>query len=467
MTNEILHRKKKNLWCNFKSFFFDFLGLDFQIKNILILRLWSVFSGAVLLIIIPYTLSEAQQGYYFTFSSLIALQLFFELGFNTVIVQFVGHESVGVNFTSDSKVAGVSRNLQRLYQLILLVTKWYIVSGLLFFIIVLSSGWLYFCIFGSSSVNSIEWMITWPLLVLCASLNLFLSPFLAIIEGLGDVGQVAKLRLAQSVIGYTVLVIALLAGFSLYAVPIILGSSALVTSYWLFKNYKAKYQSLFKIVSCNKYENNNTKLNWRYDIFPFQWRIALSWASGYLIFQLFTPVFFVTQGAKIAGKVGLTLTIFATIVSVSMSWVNAKVPQMAQLIALNNRIALNKLFRFCVSRSAICNIILCCLFVFWTKYFYFIFPAITKRVINNDSLILLCVISIFNHLIFSMAIYMRAHKKEPMLLPSLFTAVAVGLSVFFGSHYSVFITMCLYAFIVLAVCFPWTFFIFLKYYRIN
>ena len=55
------------------------------------------------------------------------------------------------------------------------------------------------------------------------------------------------------------------------------------------------------------------------EIFPFQWKIALSWISGYLIFQLFNPVLFATEGSKIAGQMGMTMVAISGISSISIS----------------------------------------------------------------------------------------------------------------------------------------------------
>ena len=40
-----------------------------------------------------------------------------------------------------------------------------------------------------------------------------------------------------------------------------------------------------------------------------QWKIAISWTSGYLAFQLFTPLLFRYQNATVAGQMGMTIYI--------------------------------------------------------------------------------------------------------------------------------------------------------------
>jgi hypothetical protein len=76
------------------------------------------------------------------------------------------------------------------------------------------------------------------------------------------------------------------------------------------------------------------RVSYKEEIFPYQWKIALSWISGFFIFQLFNPVIFATEGAIIAGQMGMTLAILSAIQSLSMSWMSTKVPLFSNLIAL-------------------------------------------------------------------------------------------------------------------------------------
>ena len=56
------------------------------VRNTLILRITTLCSGGLSLIIVPYFLGMEQQGYYYTFLSLVSIQVFFELGLSQVII---------------------------------------------------------------------------------------------------------------------------------------------------------------------------------------------------------------------------------------------------------------------------------------------------------------------------------------------------------------------------------------------
>ena len=64
------------------------LGLDRAILYVLLNRGWTLLAGFVTLYLISATMSKAEQGYYYTFSSILALQIFFELGFSGIIPSY-------------------------------------------------------------------------------------------------------------------------------------------------------------------------------------------------------------------------------------------------------------------------------------------------------------------------------------------------------------------------------------------
>ena len=62
------------------------LGLDRATVFTVLARGWSSLAGLVTILLIAHFLTGAEQGYYYTFGSLVALQMVFELGFSFVIL---------------------------------------------------------------------------------------------------------------------------------------------------------------------------------------------------------------------------------------------------------------------------------------------------------------------------------------------------------------------------------------------
>ncbi|MGL5420558.1 MAG: hypothetical protein ACRDA9_14195 [Plesiomonas shigelloides] len=430
-------------------------GIDFNVAVTLVFRVWSILAGGILLILVPVYLSPEEQGYYFTFSSIIATQVFFELGLNYVIVQMIGHESAGLKYSSKGSLSGEQMNSARVYNLISMLKKWYLYISISFFMLVSFSGYYFFSIKGSLPVS--EWITSWFSLVFFSALNLFISPFLSVLEGFGLVGKVAGVRLIQSVIGYLGLFLLMVMGWGLKAIPILSLSTAVVSICWIF----IYHRKLF----FHGVERVKNIISWRNDIFPFQWRIAVSWLSGYFIFQLFNPVIFSYQGEVEAGKIGLTLTLFTSMLSLSMSWVTAKTPVMAKYVALNKRAELNSLFKSVALKSGIANIFIMSIFFMAVQLLRFFDFHLTTRIANIESIVVLIFVSIANHAIFCAAAYMRAHKEEPMMLNSIVTGGVNAIGIFFFARWGGEAGSVSYATIVIVLCLPWTFFIFRRYYH--
>ena len=433
-------------------------SIDYHVGITLLLRLWTIAAGGMLIILIPLYLTAPEQGYFFTFASLIAMQVFFELGFNYVVVQLIGHEMAHIFINKNGQLEGNSKSVSRVYSLISLLKRWYAIISLVFFVIVFFVGLYFFQHNGNLSIR--EWLPGWFLLVFFSSINLFISPFLAVLEGMGFVGQVATIRLVQSIVGYTLLAILFICKLGLISIPVITGTAALFSTILVLKNYG---RLLFRPREFDLISNE--KISWYKEIFPFQWKIALSWLSGYFIFQLFNPMLFAHQGPIEAGRIGLTLATFSAMLSLSMSWVTAKSPTMARLIAENKKIELNRLFISLIKKSGALNFLISFSFLIFVYLLEKTHIDIVGRIASLDVLILLFIISLANHAIFSMAVYMRCHKEEPMIWNSLITGVLALPFIYFFSKVSSFATIASYGAIMIFVSLPWCYMLFHKYYN--
>ncbi len=432
-------------------------GLDFHVLVTLLFRGWAVVAGGATVFLLPLWLSPIEQGYYFTLASVLALQIFFELGLNQIVMQLVSHEVANLAETSDGRLTGKESHLGRLSSLARLIRRWYGVSAILFAIIGGVAGAVFFSQKGTEPMS--VWLGVWVVLVGATAVNLWLSPGLAVMEGCGKVGQVARLRLVQSVLGYACLWAALLSGTGLWAATAVPVVSAVCTGYWL-----KTHGNMLRWLSGRTIDLQN-QLRWRTDVLPLQWRIALSWVSGYLIFNLFTPMVFSHHGAVEAGRLGMALTVFSAISSIGMSWVNAKAPNFTMHIARGERCELNTLFKALILRSTVVIALTstCVVLVAW--YLNQLGLSLILRIASPSVLVVLAIVTTINSAIFSMAIYMRAHREEPMLTLSIVVGILTACVVYIGISYGVLIMMFLYMTITFFISLPWTIWLFVNYYK--
>src|ERR1035437_6905168 len=85
---------------------------------------WSALAGLVTMLVITYWLTAVEQGYYYTFSSALALQVLVELALPSVIIQVASHEWAFLKRESDGRISGDSRALSRLVRLLRFALKW-------------------------------------------------------------------------------------------------------------------------------------------------------------------------------------------------------------------------------------------------------------------------------------------------------------------------------------------------------
>jgi hypothetical protein len=417
-------------------------------------RSWSGFSGIVSVALIAKTLSPVEQGYYFTFSSLLALQVVLELGFSYVIAQVAAHEFALSEQHELSSVRDRARS--RLISLFRLSLKWYGCIAVIFYVFCSLGGDFFFRATSSSAASS--WRMPWLLAVMAFALSLNLIPLYAFLEGCNRVSKVAKTRTVQDIVGYGTLWGMFLFGQGLYAVPamyfarIIGGVSGLLLT--------GQFQYLLSMLRSKT--GLAERISWKREIFPFQWKIALSWFSGYLVFQMIGPVLFAEQGAKAAGQAGMTIAIFSGFSSLMVTWVTTRAPYFCQLIALHRYAELKIVFRKIVLTSTIISALGLALLVLGLMVARAFIPAFSERILGNGSIVCFALASLANHLVNSFAIYLRAHKEEPFLTASVAVGALMSITVLALSHISTNAVAIGYSGVVIFVSLPWASIIFIS-----
>src|SRR3954449_4303718 len=107
------------------------LGVDRAVGFTILARFWGSAAGLLTVALIARFLSAAEQGYYYTFSSLVALQIVFELGFSFVILQLASHERAELSISNQYEVSGSPTAHARLASVIQKSVRWYSVAAVL------------------------------------------------------------------------------------------------------------------------------------------------------------------------------------------------------------------------------------------------------------------------------------------------------------------------------------------------
>ncbi len=399
------------------------LGIDKAIGFTVLARGWSSAAGLVTVALIARFLSPAEQGYYYTFGSLIALQIVFELGFSFVILQMASHERAHLTFSSANMISGDPVAHDRLASVLQKTVRWYTTAAALMAVFLLTAGSHFFSAHEHAGEH-VFWRVPWYAAALAATLTFQLDPILSFMEGCGFIAHVARLRLAQAATGSALAWLALSTHHGLFAPAMMITGNASIALLWLLRRRRLLFSLL-------KHDPGQHKISWMTEVWPFQWRIAISWLCGYFIFQLYNPVLFAYCGPVVAGQMGMSLSIANALQAVSISWISTKAAPFGGLIARKEYSALDTLFFRALGQSlAVCAV---GSLLAWagTEYMNWAHIRFAHRLLSPTSFGLLLLATILNVAVSSEALYLRAHKQEKFLLNSVLGAILVGASTYF------------------------------------
>ena len=393
--------------------------VDRAVMFSMLLSAWSLATFPFTLILISSFLSPKSQGYYFTFGSLLALQSFVELGFSVVITQFASHEWARLKLDETGRITGEPVALSRLVSLGRLVFKWYAAASAVFVLGVGTAGYLFF---SHNQDPGIAWSYPWFALVVLTGLNLWISPLLAILEGCNQVANVNLFRLIQGMFSTVARWLVLFIGLGLW-MPSAAVTVGLLSNLVLLSFRYARFFYPFLLPP------SGAVMKWRAEILPMQWRLAVSGVVGYFGFSLFNPVMFRYHGAVVAGQMGMMLALISALASVAMAWVQAKVPFLGIKISNKEYDLLDRRF---LRISIISIIVISCgaaglwVAVYLLNAFHHPFA---QRLLSPLPAGLFLIATVLLQICQCQSTYLRAHKREPLVVMSAVSCLTLGLLV--------------------------------------
>jgi len=432
-------------------------GIDRAIGYVLLGRGFSVLAQPITLYLIARYFTGVEQGFYYTFGSLLAISVFLELGLGIVITQFASHEYAYLRWKDDGGLDGEPKALSRLLSLMRKSLGWYGVITVIYALLLIPIGIWFFST--SSDSFGVHYVMPWIILVIFSAAKLSVLPIQSVLEGCGRVAAVQRLILMQSVLGGIVVIVTILSNGKLLAASFLAISNFAIVSVWLWRNFKGFLVQIFATTKVALTHH----IRWKTEILPMQWRIALSWMSGYLIYQLFNPLLFKYQSPEIAGRMGMSLSLANMMQNVSIAWLSTKVPLYGALISKKDYKTLNQLFKKSTIQSLIVSIIISFAAIAAVWSILYLFPKYSSRILPVPSVAMLLFANVINILIVSFAGYLRAHKEEPFLIPSLIGAACTATAAWVCAKYFNANVLCAIIFVLnLTIGLPMAYYVFRK-----
>ena len=419
---------------NFSLRLANAMGVNRAVAFAIMSRFWQLFTGPVTQMLIILRLSSATQDYYYAFNMMLGMQVFVELGLHVVLINMASRDWAHLSL-QDGEIVGDSRSLIRLVTLGRMAFKWYLTVAIVFMIGLIIAGIFYFDnidfkrLQALADAETIRWLMPWVFLVLLNGVLLLLLPMTAILEGCHQLGPINRIRFWQGIAGSFFVWVTMAAGFGLWALVASAAVRTLGESYLVL----VRYRSFFKPFARTLVGKGD--LNWRNDVLPLQWRMAIqgvvAWGANQmpiLVILHFHP----TSGE--AGRLGMTWTILAAFQSACVSLIDTRRPQFGSLIAKGEFRELDQqFFRF----TKLATFFMAVAGSFFTAFIWVIgmrnewLPTrLSQHLLPAGPTLLLSIAFLTYLFIMCIGVYVRAHRVEPFLSASVVSCLALAATEF-------------------------------------
>jgi len=391
------------------------LGMDRAVAYTFLARLTSIAGSTGTVLLIVHFLSPVEQGYYYTLWSLVSLQVVFELGFSFVIQQLAAHECAHLELRGDGSVGGDPGAHARLASTLKLSVRWYTAAATAIALVLAPLGGVFFAHYSTPGQAHVAWRGPWLSAVLAASAFLWCMPFYSFLEGCGLVRAVAALRLRQALAAAVLAWTALLMHRGLYA-PAMTIAGQVAMGLLFLAGHRRMLGGLLGL------RTGETAIDWITEVWPFQWRIAVSWLCAYFTVQALIPILFAQRGPVEAGQMGMSLSITGYMTTLVLPWISTKATPFGRMIADGQFRNLDRLFRHALRQAMTVYGLVALGACAGAALLPSIAPRLAARLVAPELFAVLVFAAGANCAVQCLAILLRSFKREPFLVQSLIAA---------------------------------------------
>ena len=401
-------------------------GLNTPLLLGIALRVWSVFAGLITIKFVTAGMSAAVQGYYYTFGSLTQLTQLVDLGLQIVVVQFASHEAAHLLFGKGGRVSGIPRAMTRLASIGRFSLAWFGALSIVLIAGLIAAGYWIF----SSRAGIVNWQSPWLLLCVLAAIDLWCNNFYWLLEGTNQLTVIYFYRFGRGVVSSLSLWFFLNAGYGLYALPLSMAAAI------IFLIAVLLVSRLHFVLFFFQTHPTEDAISWRKEILPLQLRLGVSQITGFITYSLFVPITFRFVGPVAAGQMGLSWTPVDSMTGVALLWPAVIFPAMGALAAIRDWAKLDRV-TLRVGLQAIALVILgsitLVLLRMGVTMYHF---RLDGRLLPLLPFGLLALTAVPKVLASVMISYLRAHKKEPIVVLTAIVTPVMLSAVLWGAFHA-------------------------------
>jgi len=253
------------------------------------------------------------------------------------------------------------------------------------------------------------------LAVAASMAGLWCQPFYSFLDGCGQIRAVAALRLRQAVTGMALAWTALLLHHGLYAPALVIAGQVGAGLFFL----SARRRLLMGLLV---HQSRDASIRWSREVWPFQWRIAVSWMCSYFTIQVFIPILFALRGPVEAGQMGMSLSITGYMTGLVLPWITTKATPFGRLIAQREFHGLDRLFLHTLGQALAVFAMIALAADAGVALLTVVAPRLAARMVSPQLFAMLVLAAGSNCVVQSLATLLRSFKREPFLWQSLAVA---------------------------------------------
>jgi O-antigen/teichoic acid export membrane protein len=303
-------------------------------------RAINAMGGILLVIIISIYYDVKSAGEFYAVYSLIGTVVFFEFGYSVLVVQRVS-KYLDANTIQKKK----DRDIDVLHYLTII--KYYICFFLIVFPI------LTYAVLKNIQFSTILVLV----LTLALGLNILLSMLGNIIEGLGYIEDISKIRAIQSVVNYFALLLCLIFGMGSSAVIIQLIfqiSSFMILIFIFLKQRHPVLIHLKHIISLPKMEHIDTG-KFKFD-FKYSFQLYITVLAAIFTNQTWIIAISISGATQYISKIAMTLQIINAAAGFALTPIASRLAQLSKVRHMGSREDILLLLRRIVKDTALASI---------------------------------------------------------------------------------------------------------------
>ncbi|MCC6211770.1 MAG: hypothetical protein IT513_12075 [Burkholderiales bacterium] len=361
-----------------------------------------LFASAALVV---WRLPPPDQGYYWAMTGLGGLVQVGELALTQVVLQ-----------TSAHHVARGDRvQLARFWRTARLLACCLVPIAAL---AVLACG---FALLGShEAAREPAWRIPWVAFVIALAGCQLLGPWIGFIEGAVSIAASWRFQGRLEAVSGVALLAALALGAGLWSLVAYAALRFVLIASWVVLR-----RADFRRPAADGYR----VAEWLREVWPYQWKLAVTAVTSFFIYRAFTPIVFAGLGPDAAARFGLSVAIMASWLSITVAWPSSQIGRIGSLASQEKRDELRVTFRTMLYASTAFTAMGALLILAALRAADLVGIPYSAKSAGLGATAMLLAAGVLHHVVLCASVLLRSERRDPLLpysiAGSLITVVAL------------------------------------------